>query len=153
LGFFGGCGLLGLLCLVLRWYLPAAGFANLALLTPPAYLAVRGAARRTYLFRKAHEFAAGVRLTDYLILLAEAAVFLGVLVLVGLLVPWLVCGAVAGFLGAGFYLLVDRQVVEQQRGSLEEVEQLLRHLRARGLDEDALREFVCRYGGEHWEAF
>jgi hypothetical protein len=153
LGFFGGGGLLLVLCLLLRWWLAAAGVVSLAVLTPLAYLVVRGVARRTYLFHKAREFLAGVRRTDWLIGLAGVAVFAGMLALLGLLVPWLVCCVLAVTLGAGFYVLVDRQVVEQQRGSVEEVEQLLRHLRLRGLDEDALREFVCRHGGEHWEAF
>jgi hypothetical protein len=154
LAFFAGCVLLALLCVLLRrWWLPAAGLVNLALLTPLAYLVVRGAARRTYLFRRAREFVPGIRLADSLTGVAGVAVFLGVLYLLGLLGAWLLCCLLAVALGVGFYLLVDRQVVQQQRGSLDEVEQLLRHLRQRGLDEDALREFVCRYGGEYWEAF
>jgi hypothetical protein len=153
LGFFAGCGLLVLLCGWLRWWLPAAGLVNVLVLTPFFYLVIRGSARRSPLFLKARELVLGVRWTDWLIALAGTVVFLGVLALSGLLWPWLACVVLALSLGAGFYLLVDRQVALEQRGSVAEVEQLLRSLRLHGLDEDALRQFVCRYGGDHWEGF
>ena len=30
---------------------------------------------------------------------------------------------------------------------------MLRSMRLRGLEEGSLRQFVCKYSGEHWEAF
>jgi hypothetical protein len=64
-----------------------------------------------------------------------------------------------GLLGAalvcalGFCVLVDRRVAAQRRPFVEGVEQMLRTMRLRGLEEGALRQFVCKYGGERWEPF
>jgi hypothetical protein len=153
LGFFLGCGGLVLLCALLRGWLLAAGLVNLAVLTPLSYLVVRGVARRTYLFLQAREWVLGSRRVYWLSGLVAGMLFLGILYLCGLLGWWLTWSVLAVALGLTFYLVVDRQVVEQQRGSVLEVEQLLRGLRLRGVDEEALRQFVCQYGGVHWEAF
>jgi serine/threonine protein kinase len=67
--------------------------------------------------------------------------------------------ATAGVLGLGlvcalaFYLLVDHNVEEERQPAVREVERMLRSMRLSGLEEGALREFVCRYSGEDWEAF
>ncbi|MBI3182438.1 MAG: protein kinase [Myxococcales bacterium] len=64
-----------------------------------------------------------------------------------------------GVLGAalvasiGFYLVVDRKVAAQRRLPIEDVNRMLRSMRLRGIEENALRQFVCKYSGEHWEAF
>jgi hypothetical protein len=153
LGFAAGCALMILLCLGLRRWLLVAGFVNLLVLTPLAYLIIRGYSRRTYLFRKARELVLESRLSDWLIGLGVGAVFLGLPALFGLLVPWIGCLVVAVGLALAFYLVVDRRVAEERGGSVEEVEQMLRSMRLRGLDEERLREFVCKYGGDRWEEF
>ena len=53
----------------------------------------------------------------------------------------------------GFYLLVDRNVEIERKPPVLQVEQMLRSMRLRGLEESALRQFVCKYSGESWEAF
>jgi serine/threonine protein kinase len=52
-----------------------------------------------------------------------------------------------------FYVLVDRTVEAERRPFVEEVERMLRSMRLRGLEEGSLRQFVCKYSGEQWEAF
>jgi hypothetical protein len=153
LGFFAGCGLLVLLSAWLGRWLRAMGFANLVVLTPVAYLFIRGYARRTYLFRKGRELVLESKASDWLVALGVGAVFIGIMALFGLLGAWVVCCASAVALALGFYLLVDRPLAQERAGSVEEVEQMLRSMRLRGLDEDRLREFVCTYSGDRWEEF
>jgi hypothetical protein len=60
----------------------------------------------------------------------------------------------AGLLFAlGLYVFVDRRVEAGRRPPVSQVEQMLRTMRLRGLEEGALRQFVCTYSGENWEAF
>jgi tRNA A-37 threonylcarbamoyl transferase component Bud32 len=153
LGFLAGCALLVPLCAWLGRWLLAAGFANLLVLTPLAYVLIRGYSRRTYLFARARELILESRASDWLAGLGVGVVFVGLLALFGLLGPWLGCCAVAVAVALGFYLLVDRPLAEERGGSVEEVEQMLRSMRLRGLDEERLREFVCKYSGERWEEF
>ncbi len=47
----------------------------------------------------------------------------------------------------------DRQAAAERHEPLQKAEALLRSLRLQGLDEDALRQFVCKYSGTHWEEF
>ncbi|MBN1208460.1 MAG: protein kinase [Myxococcaceae bacterium] len=53
----------------------------------------------------------------------------------------------------GFYVVVDSPVEDERRPFVDEVEQMLRTMRLRGLEESSLRQFVCKYSGEQWEAF
>jgi hypothetical protein len=131
----------------------AGAFVGLALLTALAYFVVDGLARRTYLFLKVRELVFGSGPVDWLTALAGAVLLVALLVVFGLLGAWLAfCGA-AVLLAVGFHILVDRRADAQRRGPLERVEAMLKALRLRGVEEDALRQFVCKYGGPHWEEF
>lgn len=61
--------------------------------------------------------------------------------------------ALAGAVGLGSYLALDRRVVRERRPFVESVEDMLKAMRLRGLEELTLRQFVCRYAGDRWEAF
>jgi hypothetical protein len=50
-------------------------------------------------------------------------------------------------------LVLDRRAAHEQTGPREDAERLLKSLRLRGADEGALRLFVCKYAGDHWEEF
>jgi hypothetical protein len=50
-------------------------------------------------------------------------------------------------------MLVDRKVEAERRPPISQVEQMLRSMRLRGLEEGAIRQFVCTYSGDHWEGF
>jgi hypothetical protein len=152
-GFVAGGALLVVLCLGLHWWLRAAGLADLLVLTPLAYVVIYGQQRRTHLFRRVRELVLESRPGDWLVGLAAGALFLGSLALLGLLGLWSLSVVAAAGLAGAFYLLVDRRVVEERAGAVEEVEQMLRSMRLRGLDEERLREFVCKYGGDRWEEF
>ena len=63
----------------------------------------------------------------------------------------LIGGAVVS--GLVFYLVFDRRLAQQRRAPLEAVEQMLKTMRLKGLEEMALRQFVCKYSGQDWEPF
>ncbi|MDY7227105.1 serine/threonine-protein kinase [Hyalangium rubrum] len=71
----------------------------------------------------------------------------------GVLVPTVAMMGSALLVAIAFYLLVDRRVEAERRPPVSQVEQMLRSMRLRGLEESALRQFVCTYSGENWEAF
>src|SRR5439155_575862 len=68
----------------------------------------------------------------------------------GLLSVWAAFAVVGVGAGFAFHYLIDKKVEAQRREALEGVERLLKALRLRGLKEESLREFICKYSGEHW---
>ncbi len=56
-------------------------------------------------------------------------------------------------LAATARLTVDRMVTRQRHGAFAQAEAMLRGFRVQGLDEEALRRFVCEYSGHYWEEF
>ncbi|MBS2027486.1 MAG: protein kinase [Deltaproteobacteria bacterium] len=123
------------------------------LLTLAVYFVLHGVASHSYLFRLTRQFIFGSRIW---VLLAWLAVLAGggVLLYEYDLELWglgALLGALA--LSVAFYFLVDRRVEKERRGAVEKVESLLKSLRLRGLEESALRQFVCKYSGVRWEEF
>jgi hypothetical protein len=50
-----------------------------------------------------------------------------------------------------FHFSVDRMVQRERAAGVGKLEEMLKNMRSRGLDEAALRQFVCKYSGERWE--
>jgi hypothetical protein len=48
---------------------------------------------------------------------------------------------------------VGRQLATERAAALEETARLLNKLRLRGVGEEAVRQFVAKYSGDHWEEF
>jgi hypothetical protein len=71
----------------------------------------------------------------------------------GLLKFWLAFLVLAGAVAGTIRVLIDRPLAQQRKVPIEKAEQLLRSLRLKGLAEESLRQFVCRYSGQHWEEF
>jgi serine/threonine protein kinase len=151
-GFLAVCGL-GFLGSLAVWPLLAPGFLIAACSAGAAYFIQSGLARKTFLFSKVRELVLGSALIDWAAWAAGALLLVGLLWLMGLL--W----AAAGFavLGAGCGLILfhvfDRQVTAQREEPLARTERMLRDMRLAGLDEEELRQFVCKYAGEKWEPF
>ena len=66
---------------------------------------------------------------------------------------WLGLAFLAIGIAVAFHAAFDRQAEAERREPLDQVEGMLRSLRLQGRDEDALRQFVCIYSGNHWEEF
>ena len=71
--------------------------------------------------------------------------------LTGFLWVWLGAGVLAVGLAVGMAVLIDRPAGSQRRAVLDDLRKTLKRLRLAGLDEDALRGFVARNSGRHWE--
>jgi eukaryotic-like serine/threonine-protein kinase len=153
LGFLGGCLVLTLLCFLIRMPLVAGGFLGLLLLASASYFVIAGIARKTYVFQKARQFAFGSKLGDWLTVMAGVILILILLYVFKLFWVWVAFCVAAILLAFGFYQMVDRKLDDSRRESLERVEEMLKKMRLNGLEEDALRQFVCKYSGRQWEEF
>jgi serine/threonine protein kinase len=151
IGFFVVC-VLGLVSSALAG-LPglAGGFWGLAIMTPLAYFIVQGLFSGSIVFKKVRAVVFGWRWTDWLFWGGGSLLFLATLYLLGLLWSWLGFAVVAGLLAFALWFLVDRRAAQEQEKPLEEARSLLRSLRVQGLEEDAIRQFVCKYAGPYWE--
>jgi serine/threonine protein kinase/membrane protein implicated in regulation of membrane protease activity len=152
-GYLGGCLLLALLCILARQPLAAGGFVGLAILTLAATFVISGITRKTYLFQKVRELAFGSKWGDWLTVLAGIVLILVVLYVFKLLWVWVAFCIAAVLIAVGLYTLVDRKIGQERDDSLNRVEAMLKGMRLHALDESALRQFVCKYAGEHWEEF
>ncbi len=137
-----------------RWgALEALGVAAFAGATWLASFIVRGLLQRGTLFVRLRQLifqAPPLTWMLWLLLLGAAGYGLFHFKL-GVSAGALLCGAL--LCAIGFYFLVDRNVAAEREPAITEVEQMLRSMRLRGLEEGALRQFVCKYSGEDWEAF
>jgi hypothetical protein len=152
-GFFACCAVLVLACLLFGWLVPAGGVLGLAVMTPLSYFLVQGWMEKSYLYLKVRELVLGCGWSDLLYWIAAGTLFVLVLFLVHLLWIWIAFGLTAFVLGAGLYFLADRRLAAQRAAPIETAEKLFRSMRLQGLEEQALRQFVCKYSGRHWEGF
>jgi serine/threonine protein kinase len=152
LAFFGICALVFVVALLFSWAL-ASGVLGLAVMTPAAYFIISGLRQRTYLFERTRGFLFSARITDWLTWIGGGLVFLLALWLLGSLWYWLGFAILAAGLAAGYSFIVDDGLSRQRKEPLDKMEQLLKSLRLKGVDETSLRSFVARYSGDNWEEF
>jgi serine/threonine protein kinase len=154
IGFFGGCAALAVACPLIwgaagGWYSGAViGFVAL---TCVFYQAIVGVTRKTHLFTRVRQYAFGARWMDYVKVLAGLAILVLLLVAFNLHWVWLGAAVVALVAAIAFHFSVDRIVERERAEPLGKLEGMLKTMRLRGLDEAALRQFVCKYSGERWE--
>lgn len=149
--FLGVIALAFFLCVVTghaKW----AGYVfGLGLLTVAGTFLTSGIVYRTHLFIKTREMVLDSHWTDWL--------KWGVGALLSVMAAYLILGPLAFFvvllLAAGvcalYHLLIERKLADERRKALAKAEGLLKTLRLRGLEEEALRQFVAKYSGDHWE--
>ncbi|MGI8980435.1 MAG: protein kinase domain-containing protein [Pirellulaceae bacterium] len=152
LAFFGVCGLVFVVAMLFSWGL-ASGVFGFAVMTPAAYFVISGLRQRTYLFERTRGFLFSARITDWLTWIGGGLVFLLALWLLGSLWYWLGFAILAVGLAAGYSFVVDDGLARQRQEPLAKMEQLLKSLRLKGVDENSLRSFVARYSGDNWEEF
>ncbi|MDX2176965.1 MAG: serine/threonine-protein kinase [Candidatus Sumerlaeia bacterium] len=152
-GFYGAMALLAVLCVALRQWPLAGGFVGLAVLTPLAYFILDGIRSKTFLFRRVRNVFFGMTPKGW-----AATVGITLLTLIVLfMIDWLWFWIGFALLAAGAAVAYDRSVVTPLRrdrsGPVLRTQEMLKSLRVRGASEEALQDFVCRFGGEHWEEF
>jgi hypothetical protein len=142
-----------ILCGLFRWITAAGAILGLIILTVVAYQVIVGVTMRTYLFRKVRQAAFGNRWFDWLKWLAVAAAAAFILWLFGWLWVWCAIALAAVADALIFHLAIDLAARRQRKPAVAEVETMLKSMRLRGLEETALRQFVCKYSGDRWEEF
>lgn len=151
-GFFAACGLITVLSCFFSLRL-AGGIIGLALLTAVFTFLVQGLTQKTYLYIKTREFVLGSRWTDWASWSIGLLLALAILYVTGLLKFWLAFCVLAAALAGGYYTLVLKPLEHQRRESLDHAKKLLKQIRLRGIPEEGAQQFVCKYGGDHWEEF
>jgi hypothetical protein len=131
----------------------AFGLAGLVLQGTLAYFVLNGLANKTYLFRRARQFAFGLSVGDWAVAAAGVGLFGVLLWLMGLFWAWAGFGLAGVALAAALRYGLDRPAERERRESLEGCERLMRRLRQHGVDEEELRQFVAKYAGRDWEEF
>lgn len=126
-------------------------FALLGLSFGTVYFVVSGFRARTFLFGKCREYLTSLRISDWLT--TAISVLLGVLIL--FLTNWLWLGIVGVILGAGLALavhfVIDAKVDAERKEPLDALEAMLKTMRLKGIDEQAIQTFVAKYSSDHWE--
>jgi hypothetical protein len=150
LGFLGGC-LLVALVLAAFSKLWAAGVLGMAVMAVVFAFLVSGFTYKTHLFVKMRELVLGSSWSDYATWAVGAMLFLTLLWLFGVLWVLILFAFVAAGAAAAYHIMVERRLVEERAPALEKVQKLLRNLRLRGVNEEAIMQFVCQYSGERWE--
>jgi hypothetical protein len=144
---------LGLLCLLARHPIAACALITLGVVTALADFILSGTWRKTPLFLKVRALVTGSRPGEWLTALASLAILTVLLMVLKLFWIWLGLGLLAIGIAVAFHAAFDRRAEAERREPLVGVEGMLRSLRLQGLDEDAIRQFVCKYSGNHWEDF
>ncbi|HEX3147450.1 MAG TPA: serine/threonine-protein kinase [Gemmataceae bacterium] len=151
--FFLGSLIAAVIGIILGSWLVTGGVVALVLETMVAYFFVDGIFGKSYLFRRAREWASGARITDWAMGILGLIVFIAVMWLIGL--HWVGCGtaAVAVVSALVFHFAIDKALANQRRAAVMDCEHMLKRLRIAGMDEEALRLFVAKNAGQSWEGF
>jgi hypothetical protein len=151
--FFAACSI-GIVALALTGHaLWAATVLGIAVLTAGAYQITIGMIQKAHLFIKFRQLIFGSSPLDWLMWLALGVVLGSVLIAFGWLWPWMGAAGISLLLAMGFHFSADLLRSREREPQLVLVENMLRQMRLRGLDEASLRQFVCRYSGNDWEEF
>jgi serine/threonine protein kinase len=151
LSYYGGCVVAALLLALVQMPLLAGAAVGLAVLTAVCSFLVTGLASRTHLFLKTRELVLSSSWGDWLIGVVAGLLILAALYMLGLLWVWLGVLIVALLVAVGMHVALERPLAAQRQPALAQAEDLLKKMRLSGLEEDAVRQFVCKYGGKHWE--
>ena len=153
LGVLGGGLLLTVVFALMGRGWLAAGFLGLGVMTILSYFAIDGIGRKTHLFDKAREWVLGGTIGDWAMAAAGGLLTVALLWAFGMLVPWLAFTVLAVGIAFGLYFGLSRKAELARDEPLAKVEEMLRSMRLLGLEEDNLRQFVCKYAGTDWEGF
>lgn len=131
----------------------AAAVVGLTLLTSLFGFILHGQFHKTHLYLKVRELVLGGAPGDWLVAIVGLGLFVTVLVMLHWLWVWVALSVMAVGLAVGLHSTLDRPIALARDVPLDRIEAMLKELRLRGQDEDALRQFVCKFGGERWEEF
>ncbi len=152
-GFFGAVALAAVLLAFFGKIPWAFGAFGLALEATLAYFVLDGVARKGHLFGRTRRFLTGLGLGDWVVVVAGFAMFCVLLALLKVLWIWIGFGLVGIGLAFALRYGIDRRLANERRAVTDGCERQLRRMRANGLDEEELRQFVAKFAGRDWEEF
>jgi hypothetical protein len=152
-GFATLMALLVVRSLMVGEFVLAGGFVGLLVLAPAGNFVLHGLRTKDYLFRRVRSLFFGMPLKSWLKTIVAVGALVAALFVLGWLGIWIGFSLVALGFGAAFQWGVTRRLQAQRQQPLAAIQKVLRELRMRGVSEEALHEFVCRYSGTHWEEF
>jgi eukaryotic-like serine/threonine-protein kinase len=150
-GFLGITGAAFLIALFAGQLALAGGIAGFAVMAPLANFILDGVLHKSFLFRRVRSVFFGMTLRGWAATLAVAALFLLALWVTGLLGWWIAAGVLAAAAAAAYQYLAARPLSGEREAPVQRVQDMLKQLRVRGVSEEAIHDFVCRFGGEDWE--
>jgi serine/threonine protein kinase len=151
LTFFVGAPILTALCLIAQQWLLAGLLFCLIATVPMAVLVLDGILNRAPLFRRMRALFFGMSPKGWLTTVASVALGGAALYGSSLLVPFAL-SVVAGLgLAVGYHLGILRRLALQREPAVTDLHALLKELRLRGVPEEALQDFVCKFAGDNWE--
>ncbi|MGL4424559.1 MAG: serine/threonine-protein kinase [Gemmataceae bacterium] len=153
LAFFALCFLGIIVCGAIGRFSIAGGFLGLMLMAPVAYYAIHGVMTKSFLWGKTREWLSGFRILDWLMAAGGGVLLLLSLYIFGWLWFWLGFCLLAIGLAYLLYMLADQAQAAKQAEPIEEARRLIKTMRLQGIEEESLRQFVCKYSGANWEAF
>ncbi|MDR3633927.1 MAG: protein kinase [Isosphaeraceae bacterium] len=153
LGGLGACALIVLVSLFAGQFRLAAGFLGLGVMASFVYFVLDGLTRKSPLFLKTRELVLGGSVSDWLTIVAGVVLIFALVFVFKMFWPLVAFGIVAAIVAWGLHSMIDRKVEAERHEPVEQVEQMIRGLRLKGLDEETLRQFVCKYSGDAWEEF
>jgi hypothetical protein len=151
--YFAVCGILAVALGFFGHIQFAVGIVAMALFTFALYAIISGITRGTYLFQQIRRYVFGASFFDWIKALLLVTVIAGALVLFDL--HWWVLGFLnaAVVIALVFHFTIDKMAYEQKRTYVISVQGMVKTLRQRGLDEEAIRQFICKFSGVRWEEF
>ncbi|MBP3954629.1 protein kinase [Gemmata sp. G18] len=152
-GFFGTIALVAVLLAFFGKIGWAFGTFGLALEATLAYFLLDGITRKGHLFSCTRRFIAGLGRGDWIVGLSGFAMFCVLLALLKVLWIWIGFGLIGVGIAFALRYGMDRALAEERREIVDGCERQLRRMRARGLDEEELRQFVAKFAGRDWEEF
>ena len=133
--------------------LMSAGMVGFIFAAVVIYQVIHGAANRSPLLSKVRVLIFSSRISDWLTWFGFISLGLLVLIAFDLQWVWLGFAITAGISAAAFYFTIDLMLARHREMPLADTENLLKEMRLRGLDENSIRQFVCKYSGHRWEEF
>ncbi len=132
----------------------AGGILGLGVLTPLMGFLINGFLSRTYLFRRVRSVFFGMPWKNWLALVLGTGLGVYILYILGWLPWWIGFAIVAIGAAVAFQVMIVKKLKTEREPVVTEINEMLKSLRLRGVSEDALKDFLCRFSpGQHWEEF
>jgi hypothetical protein len=152
-GFYGASALMAIVLGLAGQPMWSGGFVGLMVLSTLAYIVVTGLTQKTHLFTRLRHLVLGAAIGDWFMGLMGFGLALVALWVVQWFWVWFLFAVVGVGLAIALHMSWDKMTRDDRAEPLDRVREMLRSMRLKGLDEESLRQFVCKYGGLHWESF